>query len=106
LLSTQWFLKLPDLIKQIEQKDPNFIQKINFFPPKFKKTIEEWKAKTYEWCISRQLWWGHRIPAWYNKKTGEIYVGKELKKKCSLCENPSKEITICRHEDFCPLREW
>ncbi|RHZ36485.1 class I tRNA ligase family protein [endosymbiont GvMRE of Glomus versiforme] len=76
LLSTQWFCDLPQLIKRIETKNPDFLSKINFYPSRFQQIIKEWKEKTHEWCISRQLWWGHQIPAWYHKKTGEIYVGK------------------------------
>jgi valyl-tRNA synthetase len=76
-LSTQWFLDLPQLIQKIETKNSDFLSKINFYPSRFRQVIEEWKKKTHEWCISRQLWWGHQIPAWYHKKTGEIYVGTE-----------------------------
>ena len=76
LLSRQWFLDLPALIKQVEKKHPNFLTKINFTTSQFRKTLEEWCNKAHEWCISRQLWWGHQIPAWYHKKTGEIYVGE------------------------------
>ena len=52
-------------------------QKIHFYPQRFEKTFHQWLENIEDWCISRQLWWGHRIPAWYHKETGEIYVGME-----------------------------
>lgn len=50
---------------------------MNFVPARFEKTYETWMDNIHDWCISRQLWWGHRIPAWYHKETGEIYVGEK-----------------------------
>ncbi|WP_096202796.1 valine--tRNA ligase [Bacillus sp. FJAT-45350] len=75
-LSTQWFVKMEPLAKQaIElQKSEN---KVNFVPDRFEKTYLHWIENIRDWCISRQLWWGHRIPAWYHKQTGEIFVGHE-----------------------------
>jgi valyl-tRNA synthetase len=52
-------------------------KKIQFFPSRFDKTFTSWLENIEDWCISRQLWWGHRIPAWFHKETGEIYVGME-----------------------------
>ena len=49
--------------------------KVNFVPDRFEKTYLRWMENIRDWCISRQLWWGHRIPAWYHKETGEVYVG-------------------------------
>ena len=51
--------------------------KVNFVPDRFEKTYLRWMENIRDWCISRQLWWGHRIPAWYHKETGEVYVGQE-----------------------------
>ncbi|PWA10704.1 valine--tRNA ligase [Pueribacillus theae] len=75
-LSTQWFVKMEPLAKQaIElQKSEG---KVNFVPERFEKTYLRWIENIRDWCISRQLWWGHRIPAWYHNETGEIYVGHE-----------------------------
>jgi valyl-tRNA synthetase len=75
-LSQQWFVKMKPLADDVlkNQKDPD--QKINFYPERFEKTFDQWLENIEDWCISRQLWWGHRIPAWYNKKTGETYVGE------------------------------
>ncbi|MFP3361900.1 class I tRNA ligase family protein, partial [Planococcus sp. SIMBA_143] len=51
--------------------------KVNFVPERFEKTYLNWIENIRDWCISRQLWWGHRIPAWHHKETGEIHVGLE-----------------------------
>ncbi|WP_078595160.1 valine--tRNA ligase [Evansella clarkii] len=74
-LSTQWFVKMGPLADQaIElQKSEG---KVDFVPERFEKTYLHWIENIRDWCISRQLWWGHRIPAWYHKETGEIYVGR------------------------------
>ena len=75
-LSTQWFVKMKPLAEQAIQlqKSEN---KVNFIPERFEKTYLRWIENVRDWCISRQLWWGHRIPAWHHKETGEIYVGHE-----------------------------
>ncbi|RNA70225.1 valine--tRNA ligase [Alteribacter keqinensis] len=75
-LSTQWFVKMGPLAEQaIElQKGEG---KVNFVPDRFEKTYMHWIENIRDWCISRQLWWGHRIPAWYHKETGELYVGRD-----------------------------
>lgn len=75
-LSAQWFVKMEPLAKaSVElQKSED---KVNFFPERFEKTHLQWMENIRDWCISRQLWWGHRIPAWYHKETGEVYVGME-----------------------------
>lgn len=72
-LSKQWFVDMKPLAEMTleAQKDP--AQKINFVPSRFEKTFESWLENIQDWCISRQLWWGHRIPAWYKEE--EVYVG-------------------------------
>lgn len=74
-LSKQWFVKMRPLADKVleNQKDKN--NKVNFVPERFEKIMNHWMEITYDWCISRQLWWGHRIPAWY--KGDEVYVGME-----------------------------
>jgi len=75
-LSKQWFVRmkpLADAVLEAQKGD----QKIDFIPPRFSRTFEQWLENIEDWCISRQLWWGHRIPAWFHKETGEIYVGKQ-----------------------------
>lgn len=75
-LSTQWFVKMAPLAEEaikLQQSEG----KVNFVPERFEKTYLNWMENIHDWCISRQLWWGHRIPAWYHKETGEVYVGHE-----------------------------
>ncbi|WP_163526486.1 valine--tRNA ligase [Halobacillus ihumii] len=75
-LSTQWFVNMEPLAKEaINLQSSN--DKVHFVPDRFEKTYLRWMENIRDWCISRQLWWGHRIPAWYHKETGEIYVGKQ-----------------------------
>ena len=72
-LSKQWFVKMRPLADAVLANQKNRETKVNFIPPRFEKIMNHWMEITYDWCISRQLWWGHRIPAWY--KDDEIYVG-------------------------------
>lgn len=51
--------------------------RVDFVPERFEKTFTQWMENVHDWVISRQLWWGHQIPAWYNKHTGETYVGEK-----------------------------
>ncbi len=74
-LSKQWFVKMRPLADEVIKNQEIEDQKINFTPKRFEHTFNQWLEKIEDWCISRQLWWGHRIPAWYHKDTGEIYVG-------------------------------
>ena len=74
-LSKQWFVKMKPLAEAAlanQQTD----SKVNFVPGRFEKTFNQWMENIEDWCISRQLWWGHQVPAWYHKETGEVYVGK------------------------------
>ena len=75
-LSTQWFVKMGPLADQaVKNQDTD--NAVEFFPPRFNNTFMTWMENVHDWVISRQLWWGHRIPAWYHKETGEMYVGME-----------------------------
>ena len=76
-LSKQWFVKMKPLADEVLKNQKIEDQKIFFVPSRFEKTFEQWLENIEDWCISRQLWWGHRIPAWTNKDTGELYVGME-----------------------------
>ncbi|MGN1401306.1 MAG: valine--tRNA ligase [Bacillus sp. (in: firmicutes)] len=76
-LSTQWFVKMQPLADAAIAMQEKEAEKVNFVPERFEKTYLRWMENIRDWCISRQLWWGHRIPAWYHNETGEVYVGKE-----------------------------
>lgn len=73
-LSKQWFVKMRPLADRVLENQKNPDTKVNFIPPRFEKIMNHWMEITYDWCISRQLWWGHRIPAWY--RGDEVYVGE------------------------------
>ena len=77
-LSKQWFVKMRPLADKVLENQKNKDTKVNFIPERFEKIMNHWMEITYDWCISRQLWWGHRIPAWY--KGDEVYVGEEAPK--------------------------
>ena len=75
-LSTQWFVDMQPLAAasvEAQKKGDG----VNFVPDRFEKTYLHWMENIRDWCISRQLWWGHQIPAWYHNETNEIYVGHE-----------------------------
>ena len=78
-LSKQWFVKMRPLADRVLLNQKNKDTKVNFVPERFEKVMNHWMEITYDWCISRQLWWGHRIPAWY--KDDQVYVGKEPPKE-------------------------
>ena len=75
LVSSQWFCRMGELAKPAIEAVKS--GKIKFYPERWSKTYFHWMENIQDWCISRQLWWGHRIPAWYNDETNEIYVGTD-----------------------------
>lgn len=97
-LSWQWFVKISPLakeaIKVVEEG------RIRFIPSNWAKTYFEWMYNIHDWCISRQLWWGHRIPAWYCSECGEIIVTMDTPEKCTNCK--SSDI----HQDEDVLDTW
>ena len=77
-LSKQWFIKMGPLAEQaINAQRAEGDNTVNFYPPRFNDAYLRWMENIHDWVISRQLWWGHQIPAWYHKETGEVYVGME-----------------------------
>lgn len=97
-LSDQWFVKMAPLaepsIKAVQDK------KIRFVPERFERVFMNWLDNVKDWCISRQLWWGHRIPAWYCDNCGEITVSREDVTSCSHCQSESV------HQDDDVLDTW
>ncbi len=75
MIKEQWFVKMDGLAEQLLKIQTEKDNKVNFVPDRFENLLKSWMTDCHDWCISRQLWWGHRIPAWY--KDGEIYVGME-----------------------------
>ncbi|WP_409293401.1 valine--tRNA ligase [Peribacillus sp. SCS-37] len=76
-LSTQWFVKMGPLAEKAIELQQKEEEKAHFIPDRFENTYLRWMENIRDWCISRQLWWGHRIPAWYHKETGEVLVSEE-----------------------------
>jgi len=75
MISKQWFVKMRPLADKVLANQKDASKKVHFLPSRFEKIMNHWMEITYDWCISRQLWWGHRIPAWY--KDGETFVGMD-----------------------------
>jgi len=96
-LSLQWFLKMDTITKPALENVMN--DAINLIPSKFKNTYNHWMVNVRDWCISRQLWWGHRIPAWYDDQ-GNYIVAKTETEAIQLYkkENPGSNITTLRQE--------
>ena len=85
MIKKQWFVKMGDLASKVLKTQNIKDEKVNFVPEKFEKTLTHWMEDCYDWCISRQLWWGHRIPAWY--KEDEVYVGMEAPKEAGWVQD-------------------
>ncbi len=79
MIKKQWFVKMRPLADQVLKNQKKKDEKVNFIPSRYEKIMNHWMEITYDWCISRQLWWGHRIPAWY--KDDKVYVGMDAPKE-------------------------
>jgi valyl-tRNA synthetase len=86
MLSTQWFVKMKPLAEQAIRLQKSE-DKVRFVPERFEKIYLNWIENVRDWCISRQLWWGHRIPAWYCQDCGETIVAKTDPTQCSKCQS-------------------
>ena len=88
-VSEQWFVRMKELaepaIKAVKEDD------VKFIPKRYEKTYFNWMENIQDWCISRQLWWGHRIPAYYCKDCNHINVAKEMPEKCEKCGSKNLE---------------
>ncbi len=87
MLSDQWFVKMKNLAAPA--LDAAKTGELKHVPQRFEKVYVNWLNEIRDWCISRQLWWGHRIPAWYCDDCGEITVSEETPSKCSKCNSTS-----------------
>ena len=89
-LSYQWFVKMKPLADKALKawKDGDIV----FYPRKWENTYTHWMENIRDWCVSRQIWWGHRIPAWYCQKCGELIVSREDPCKCPKCGAPADQL--------------
>ena len=97
-ISEQWFVKMKELaepaIKVVKEDE------VKFVPKRYEKTYFNWMENIQDWCISRQLWWGHQIPAYYCDECGHIHVGKQMPEKCENCGSTKL------HQDPDTLDTW
>ena len=85
MISTQWFVRMESLAEPaVEAVRDGRIQVV---PERFAKVYFNWLENIRDWCISRQLWWGHRIPAWHCIDCGEVIVAREAPTECSVCQS-------------------
>ena len=105
MLSKQWFVKMEPLAKQAlaNQKGK---EKVEFIPGRFEKVFTQWMEKVDDWCISRQLWWGHRIPAYYNKHTGEMKVLMEAPQDMENWEQEGDVLDTWFSSALWPFSTW
>ena len=73
-LSKQWFVRMDELANNVLENQKDDAKKVNFYPQRFEKILNHWMEDCHDWCISRQLWWGHRIPAWYKGEEIKVQV--------------------------------
>ena len=89
LISLQWFCRMDELAKpaiEVVERD-----EVRITPPQWKRVYLDWMREIRPWCISRQLWWGHRIPVWYCDACEETYVAEEAPERCGACDGPLRQ---------------
>ena len=97
-ISEQWFISMKELAKRAADSVRN--EEARFIPKKYEKQYFNWLDNIQDWCISRQLWWGHQIPAYYCEKCGHINVEKDMPEKCEKCGSTNL------HQDQDTLDTW
>ena len=105
MLSKQWFVKMKPLAEQAlanQKKDG----RVDFVPPRFENVFIQWMEKVDDWCISRQLWWGHRIPAYYNKHTGEVLVSVDEPQDMENWEQDEDVLDTWFSSQLWPFSTW
>jgi len=89
LISLQWFCRMDELAKpaiEVVERD-----EVRITPPQWKRVYLDWMGEIRPWCVSRQLWWGHRIPVWYCDACEETYVAEEPPERCGACDGPLRQ---------------
>ena len=97
-ISEQWFVSMKDLAKRAADAVRN--DEVKFVPKRYEKMYFNWLDNIQDWCISRQLWWGHRIPVYYCDECGHIHVAKQMPEKCEKCGSSKL------HQDEDSLDTW
>jgi len=102
-LSTQWFVKMKPLAEKAIELQKNDEEKVHFVPDRFEKIYLHWIENIRDWCISRQLWWGHRIPAWYTE-AGDVIVARSEEEALKIAEEKYQTSSITQDNDV--LDTW
>ena len=89
MLSTQWFVKMKPLAEKVIAAVND--GRIEIFPDNWRRTLLYWLENIHDWCVSRQLWWGHRVPAWHCRDCGEIHVARQAPERCGKCNSTRVE---------------
>ena len=105
MLSKQWFVKMRPLAEQALANQKG-LGRVDFVPSRFENVFTQWMEKVDDWCISRQLWWGHRIPAYYNKHTGEVLVSVEPPKDMENWEQDEDVLDTWFSSQLWPFSTW
>ena len=105
MLSKQWFVRMKPLAEQALANQKG-LGRVDFVPARFENVFTQWMEKVDDWCISRQLWWGHRIPAYYNKQTGEVLVSVDAPKDMENWEQDEDVLDTWFSSQLWPFSTW